>query len=210
MIDDLNGYVTSSLLIDELLLDWHSLRSHCWLSIVSIVNLLLRLDLGYVFERVYVVRVHNVVSHEIIIERDHTLVLQEILHLEQIVSLLLHLHQVLFLLFSEKVSLVLGVLATKGSCLGQLLLESPLLGLSGGVGADSILPKEIKHLSWNFLESLFCKLHRIVCKVPEWNKLNDISCHLLFVILRVKRYLVCIQLIHSTEVSLPNTNDDDR
>ena len=46
-------------------------------------------------------------------------------------------------------------------------------------------------------------------ELTKWNKLDNISAHVPFVLLRVQRLLVGVQHIHRCKVSISNTDNDD-
>ena len=87
--------------------------------IVAVHDLLLLWLLHHhALKRVDVGRVLVLVHDQIVVHRGHTLLLDEVLHREQVQALLLHAHQELFLLLRPEVLLVDRHLAAHGSCLG--------------------------------------------------------------------------------------------
>ena len=73
-----------------------------------------------------------------------------------------------------------------------------------------MLPHPIEKLAWDFFESLLGELGWIVPELTEWNKLHDVSLHVLLVLLRVQRHLIRVQDVHTLEVIGADANDNDR
>ena len=112
--------------VDELL-SLHLLLRHRHLMLVLHLHLLLWLLAGrvvpvhdllllglnqYSFQRIHVLRVHEVVLDDVIVHRRHPTVLDEVLHCKEIIAFLLQLHQVLLLLLRPEVTFVDGHIAT--------------------------------------------------------------------------------------------------
>ena len=75
-------------------------RLHAWLHawVVAVHDLLLRHLNRQTSQRVHVLRVHEVVLNDVVVHGRHTAVFNEILHREQIESLILELLEVVLLL----------------------------------------------------------------------------------------------------------------
>ena len=144
------------LLIHHRLLVLHLLRLHLLSSaahvrIVAVDHLLLRSLHDSAFKWIDVLRAHEVILNDVVIEGWHATILNEVLHSEEIVTLLLKPLQELFLLLRPVVHLVLGLVTTKGSSLAQLLLQGAFLGLSGWVWCNVAPSEVVEHLPWDFL-----------------------------------------------------------
>ena len=193
------------------LLCLHLLRLH-WLHawVVAIHDLLLRHLNRHTFQRVHVLRVHEVVLNDVVVHGRHAAVFDEILHREQIKALLLELLEVVLLLLRPEVALILRHVATKAARLGQLLLKGTLLGLGSGIRSNTLASEVVEHLTWDLLEGLLRQLHRIIRKVSKWHELHNIRGHLLSVDSGVERRFVGIKLFHRVEISGANTDNDNR
>lgn len=107
------------------------------------------------------------------------LIFQEVLYFDEVHSHLDHLLSEDFLALAKEVNLFLT--STQRSLHRQFLLNLALAFLGGGHRHNVALLEEVKKLPWDFLKGLLGQLGRIVLKVTEWNKLNDICLHILLV-----------------------------
>ena len=78
------------------------------------------------------------------------------------------------------------------------------------VRLDLVLLEVIKHLAWHLFESLLGQCHGIVGKLSERHELDNVCSHMLSIDLRVERSFVSVEFVHSAEISIAYTNDNDR
>lgn len=183
-----------------------------WIVIVhdGLLHLLLRL--WHAKKWVHVLRIHQVIFDNIIVHRRHTELLNPTLTLEEVEALVLQILQESLLLLTPKVNLLLllRVAGTHALLLLKLLGEGAFLSLSSRIRPYIASTEVVKHLAWNFLQSLLGQRHGVIGKLSERHELDNIGSHLLSVDLRVERSFVSVELVHSAEISIANTNDNDR
>ena len=121
------------LLLVHHLLGLHLLSSAAHVWIVAIDHLLLRSGHDCTLKWIYVLRAHEVVLDYVVVKGWHASILNEVLHSEEIETLLLKLLQEFLLLLSPVVHLVLGLVTTQGTSLAQLLLQGAFLGFRSWV-----------------------------------------------------------------------------
>ena len=74
---------------------------------------------------------------------------------------------------------------------------------------DIISSHEIEQLAWQFLKRLFRKQVRVMLEFIERNELDNISRHVLAVSRGVECFIVGIKCVHTTEICVTYTNNDD-
>jgi hypothetical protein len=123
---------------------------------------------------------------------------EPILHREEIVALLQLLLEELLLFLGKEIALFLLRLEwpAQTALSAKLIHQLLSLGLVGRQGRDPLGSEVVEHLARDFFKCFFGQLHGIVLEFPEWNKLNDVCGHMLFVLLRVKWFIVSIKLVH--------------
>ena len=110
------------LLVHHHLLRLHLLSSATHVRIVAVHHLLLRSWHDCASEWIDVLRAHEVVLNYVVIEGWHATILNEVLHSEEIETLLLKPLQELLLLLRPVVHLVHGLVAAQRASLTELLL----------------------------------------------------------------------------------------
>jgi len=127
---------------------------------------------------------------------------------------LIHVTAHLLGFLEELLSLRVIVLRHKllSLCVGshrELLLELPSLLISSWVWVDVVLSHVVEELTWHFHEGLLRKQVWVVLELIEGDKLNDISCHVLPVGRGVEGLVISIERVHTAEVSIANSDDND-
>ena len=161
-----------------------------------------------ILDRVHVMRVGQMVEKNLVVLLMDALVFQEVLHLYQVHAHLDHLLDKGLLALREEVLAIL--VAPDGPLLCKLLLDALLAGFVGWVWRDALFLEEVEKLAWDLLKRLLGELGWIVPELTEWNKLHDVSLHVLLVLLRVQRHLIRIQDVHTLEVIGADANDNNR
>ena len=81
--------------------------------------------------------------------------------------------------------------------------------LLGWPWLDLTLLEIISQLERYLLQCFFRKLEVVASEFSERHELNDVSAHIPFVLIRIQRRHICIQLVHSREVGIAYANNDD-
>ena len=112
---------------------------------------------------------------------------------------------------SEELRLVLCYKSLAGHRLLSLKpsLDLFLLLLMDTFRHDVVSLHEVQELPRDFFKCLLRQELWIVFELREGNKLNDVALHILFVLLRIKGLVVCIESVHRRKVSIPYSNNDD-
>ena len=161
-----------------------------------------------ILDGIHVLRVRQMVEENLGVLLMDALVFQEVLHLKQVHAHLDHLLGEGLLALREEVLAIL--VAPDGPLLRKLLLDALLAGFVGWVWCNALFLEEVEKLAWDLFESLLGELGWIVPELTEWNKLHDVSLHVLLVLLRVQRHLIRVQDVHTLEVIGADANDNDR
>ena len=163
----------------------HLLGSAAHVRVVSVDHLLLWSWHDCALKWIDVLWAHEVVLNEVVVEGWHATILDEVLHGEEIETLLLEPLQKLLLLLRPVVHLVHGLVTAQGASLAQLLLQGAFLGLRGRVWSNVAPSEVVEHLPGDLFKSLFSQLHRVVGEVAEWHELHNIGSHVLLVQVRI-------------------------
>ena len=93
----------------------------------------------------------------------------------------------------------------------HLLLNEKRLSISKSlwIWSHSSCLEIRSHLSWHLLQYFLSQSIWIVLEVSKWHELHDISGAVLFQHVTIKRIVVSIKLLHLSEVSLTDSDDDD-
>lgn len=119
------------------------------------------------------------------------------------------MHEGLFPLRKE-VCVTIFLASTERALARELLLNGASPSLGSRHWNDVLLLHEVEELAWDLLKSLLGKLGWIVLELTEWNKLDNISLHILLILLRIKWNFISIKDIHALEVIAANSNYDNR
>ena len=140
------------------------------------------------------------------------MLLDEIFRFVQVMALGLHSLQELLFFHRPEVAFFCGFTyrASQTSLLRKLALKRTLLRFSRRVGRDTSSSEVVKHLARYFLKGLFRQHHRIVLEFSERHELHNVCSHLLLVFLRIERYFISIELVHSRKVGVAHADNDDR
>jgi len=103
----------------------------------------------------------------------------EVLHFVDVMASGLLCFEEFFLLDGPEVLFPLSLTTFETARSRQLLLERSLLRLSCLIRLDIVLFEVIKHLAWDFFQSLASQRHRIVRKVTIRNELHNVRRHML-------------------------------
>ena len=177
------------------------LRSHTWDH--TWLQHLLRCNL----QHVDVVRAWHDSHDRVYLALPEALRLEEVLHIVQLEA---HRTQLLHepLSFLDEVGRYHSKTRSSRSH-RELLLDQATLLRSFGVRLDLMLAHVVQQLAWNLIQYFFGEHVRIVLELIEWNELDDIGRHVLAVGLRVECLLITVEDLHSGEVCIADTDDDD-
>ena len=92
----------------------------------------------------------------------------------------------------------------------ELRLNGLSLLLFSGVWVDASLGEKVHNLSRDLLQSFLRKQEGVVLELLEGNELDDVSTHVLFVLLGIQRVDVCVKNLHRAEVCVAHSDDHDR
>ena len=90
----------------------------------------------------------------------------------------------------------------------ELVLHHASLVFCSSLGQDIVPSHKVKKLTGQFLKDLFREKVGVVSEVVEWHELNDIRSHILTISLRVKCFLICVELVHGLEISITDTDNN--
>ena len=122
------------------------------------------------------------------------LIVEEILHLVQVVPHVGELLHESLLLVAEVLGDVLRLICYRSH--RYLLLDQAPLRFRAGVWHDIMPSHPVEELAWDLIKDLFCQELRITPELLIWHKLHDVCRHVLPVPLRVQRFLICVKLVH--------------
>jgi hypothetical protein len=92
----------------------------------------------------------------------------------------------------------------------QLMLNLLSLSFSSWKWHNTTFSHVVYQLVREFLQSFFSEQRWVIFKFIEWNKLYNICRSIPLQYVRVESFIIPVKSIHIAEVSIPNTNDNNR